>query len=127
VSAEPDKSGAPANRLRGEVAIRLGGRDYVLRPTFQALCEIETRTGQGIVALARRTAAGDVGVTETAAIVTAGLRAAGEPAAFDTVGRLILETGLAACVPAVTAFLTAALGGDAGQGGTGQGGTGDGA
>lgn len=118
---DADRGAAPANRLRGEVAIRLGGRDYVLRPTFQALCEIETRTGRGIVALARRTAAGDVGVAETAAIVTAGLRAAGEPATFDTVGRLILEAGLAACVPAVTAFLTAALGGDPGRGDSGPG------
>lgn len=106
-----DLGAAAPNRVRGEVAIRLAGRDYTLRPTFRALCEIETRTGQGLVALARRTAAGDIGFTETAAIVTAGLKAAGEPAEFDQAGRLILETGLANCVPAVTAFLAAALGG----------------
>jgi hypothetical protein len=103
--------GSVPNSLRGEVAIRLAERDYVLRPTFRALCAIETRTGQGIVALARRTAAGDLGFKEAAAIVAAGLEAAGEPAEFDAVGRLILETGLAACLPAVAAFLAAALGG----------------
>ena len=47
-----------ANKHRGEVTISLGGRSYLLRPTFAAIAEIEARSGQGLIGLARRLAAG---------------------------------------------------------------------
>ena len=54
------------NKARGEVTLSLGDRDWVLRPTFQALCEIESELGEGLIALVRRLAAGSVGVRDVA-------------------------------------------------------------
>ena len=100
-----------ANKHRGEVAISLGGRSYLLRPTFAAIAEIEARSGQGLIGLARRLAAGDIRVSDFACIVHAGLRAAGEPARFEKVGELVLEEGVANLAPAVGEFLRAAIAG----------------
>jgi hypothetical protein len=106
-----------ANPHRGEVEITLkadgGEKTFVLRPTFQALAEIEGRAGTGVVALARKAAAGELGIGEAAAIVAAGLRAAGEPAGHDKVGEMVFRTGLIEVLPAVGAFLVAGLSGGA--------------
>jgi hypothetical protein len=37
-----------ANRERGEVSVEVEGKAYTLRPTFDAICELETRSGKGI-------------------------------------------------------------------------------
>ena len=105
------ESGAVANRHRGDVEIELAGRRFLLRPTFAAIAEIEERSGQGLIALARRLAAGDIRITDVATIVTAGLRAAGEPAKRETVGEMVLDSGLGALAPAVGAFLRVAISG----------------
>ena len=105
-------SEAVANRHRGDVEIALAGRRFLLRPTFAAIAEIEERSGQGLIALARRLAAGDIRIVDVATIVTAGLRAAGEPAKRETVGEMVLETGLGPLAPAIGAFLRAAITGD---------------
>ena len=102
---------AMANPHRGEVALTLGGRSFALRPTFAAIAEIETRCGQGLVALARRLTAGDIRVSDFAVIITAGLKAAGEPARYDKVGELVLEEGVGALAPAVGEFLRQAIAG----------------
>ncbi len=35
-----------ANRERGEISVKVGEKDYTLRPTFDAICEYEKLTGQ---------------------------------------------------------------------------------
>lgn len=35
-----------ANRERGEIVVKVGEKDYTLRPTFDAICEYERITGQ---------------------------------------------------------------------------------
>lgn len=37
-----------ANKERGEKRVTVGGKDYTLRPTFDALCELEEVTGKKI-------------------------------------------------------------------------------
>lgn len=37
-----------ANGQRGEVAVTVGGKSYTLRPTFDALCELEEVSGKPI-------------------------------------------------------------------------------
>jgi len=99
----------PVNEQRGEVAITLAGKSFVLRPTYGALAEIESTLGCGIVALVRRLERGDFGVVDLAVIVTAGLKAAGEPATQDKVGEMIRQAGFAPVVKATAAFLENAL------------------
>ena len=99
------------NRQRGEVAIALGGRGFVLRPTYQALCAIESALDCGLVALYRRIVSHDFGLREITVIVTEGLIAAGEPATREKVGTMIAEAGLLSpeVVEPVTEFLALAL------------------
>ena len=101
-----------ANEHRGEVAITLVGEDYVMRPTFQCLCEIEAQTGVGIFAMARRFHASNFGISDAAIIVTAGMKAAGETGAtVKKIGEMIFETGLDKTAAPITEFLMMALGG----------------
>jgi hypothetical protein len=57
------------NPWRGEVAITLGGKNYILRPTFAALSAIEQTLGQGLVALAGKLANGAITLEELSAII----------------------------------------------------------
>ncbi|QEX18493.1 hypothetical protein FRZ44_38000 [Hypericibacter terrae] len=99
-----------ANPERGEVAITLDGRRFVMRPDFEHLVEMEVRTGVGLVELTRRIASGKYGVRDMAAIVTAGLKGAGEERAdFAKVGAMILADGLTSLVDPVNQFLINAI------------------
>ena len=82
------------NGVRGDVGITLGGKEYVLRPTYQALIEIERMTGGTMTTVARRILDGDIGMGDATAIITAGLKAAGEPATTEAVGKMVYDAGL---------------------------------
>ena len=100
-------------RQPGDIEIELGGRRFVMRPSYKAVCEIEEATGVGVPALAARVMNGQEKLTEIAAIVTAGLRAAGEPASFGKVGEMIFAAGLEKALGPAVEFLTRAIGGSA--------------
>ena len=57
----------PANPIRGEAAIPIGGRDYVLRPTFTALVAAEEELGS-LFALVERAGEGRLRLAEVAAL-----------------------------------------------------------
>lgn len=99
------------NSERGEIAIRLGGQEIVLRPTFEALVEIEQQLGQGLVALARRMATRDIGLRDAAVIVRASMVDDKPPLA--EVGRRILDQGLVTLVGPLAGFIAGALSGGA--------------
>ena len=98
-----------ANPHRGEVKIELGGKAYVMRPTFGAIAEIESRTGIGIADLAERAVRGRIKMTEMAAVVTSGLVAAGEPAVYEKVGQMIFDQGMLTVAAPVVEFLGQAV------------------
>lgn len=82
-----------------------------MRPTYQAIMEIEQAAGVGVVPIARRVLANEHGLTEAVAIITAGLRASGEPATPDKVGQMVLDDGLLNLTAPLVEFLTNALSG----------------
>lgn len=98
------------NKERGEVLVTLANRDYVLRPTFEALAHVESRLGTGIVALLRSISAGQFGVREVAAVIHAGIEAGPDKGASHVeVGRLVVDAGVMALLPMVTEFLMSAV------------------
>ena len=98
------------NKARGEITLTLGGRDWVLRPTFQALCEIESELGDGLIALVRRLAQGSVGVRDVAVIVHAGIKAVEKkPPSYDKVGQMVIEAGIVGLLGPLGEFLGAAF------------------
>ncbi len=105
-----------ADQNYGDVEIELATetgerRNFVLRPSFEAIVKIEEQTGQSIFALARRLLRGELGQQDAAHIITAGLKAAGETASFATVGEMIARSGLADVLTALGDFFGKILGG----------------
>lgn len=95
------QSAAPvvANRDRGEHLLTLEGRDYVLRPTFAAVQEIEATTGKGALELARKI--GSMSLAEMGIIASALIRAGAAPndritqmIDADAAARMVYETGM---------------------------------
>ncbi|WP_339862210.1 GTA-gp10 family protein [Paremcibacter congregatus] len=91
--------------FKNSLHLRLGGDDYRLRPTFQAIMDMEERLG-GLLGLAVRAAEGDFGLKEMTVIIWACME---ERLAFDKVGTLILAQGLTEVSPVVRALLTLCL------------------
>lgn len=95
-----------ANAYRGEVALRIGGRERVLRLTLGALCELEeTCEGGSVVALVERFETGRVLARDLLALIAAGLRGAGEAITLEEVARLEIEGGPVAAARAAAELL----------------------
>jgi hypothetical protein len=92
-----------ANPVRGEAALRVAGRDCVLRPTFAALVAAEEELGP-LFALVERAGAGQLRLAELAALFWHCL-AEREGLAREQVGEAVMATGLAGCAPAVRCLL----------------------
>ncbi len=107
------------NPLRGEIAARLGGRDYVLCLTLGALAELEAALSAGdLMALAARFEQGRLSAREAIAVIGAGLRGAGHEITDAEVARLPIDGGAAGYVRLVAELLEATFGAasQAGQG-----------
>jgi hypothetical protein len=110
----------PANSHRGEIAITLSGRTYVMRPSFEAIERIDSECGS-ILQLAQKGVR--MSASDIALVVCEGIRAHGRHVgdtivqSYDRrrVGRLIMAEGLAteAVMVPVGQFLAAALTGGA--------------
>jgi hypothetical protein len=117
--AEPSKDGTAqaANALRGEHMLTLGGVEYLLRPSHEAITIIEQKTGGALLQLARDASIGTMPNNEMAIVATALIRAGASDAMTKNVGEkrigeLIFEEG----TTKVTSRLALVLA-DASQGG----------
>jgi Phage tail tube protein, GTA-gp10 len=91
-----------ANRRRGEVACRIGGRLYPLRLTLGALAEIEDAFAAGsLAALGERLGGGGVTAGDLGILLTAALNGAGARLDSEEVGALVE----AADLPGIAAAL----------------------
>mgnify|MGYP000853898188 FL=1 len=106
-----------ANAHRGETEIALGGTTYVLRPTFEALVEIERQVGKPVLALINESQAQGLPLDVLAVVVTECLRAHGRETGDRSmqhfnkprIADLIYQEGLVRVLPAVMAVLVAAV------------------
>ncbi len=87
------------------MTLTLEGTDYRLRPTFQAIMDIEERLG-GIVGLAVKAADGDFGLKEMTVIIWATME---ERQNFEQLGQFILQAGIVRVSPVVRDLLTLCL------------------
>ena len=91
------------NRLRGEAAIRVGGCERVLRPTFAALVAAEDELGP-LFALVERAGEGRLRLAELAALFWHCL-AEREGVTREAVGEAVMATGLAGCAAPLRCLL----------------------
>src|SRR5690348_2529325 len=93
-----------ANPRRGEVALRLAGRDHTLRLTLNALAEIEAALGAGdLSGLGRRLAGGSLRAADLVALLGATLRGGGSILDDAEVGALVEAGDLPAVADALAA------------------------
>ena len=117
-----------ANPHRGEIAVTLDGREFVLRPDFEAAAAIDTALGS-VVEVARRGVADPAALSlqELSVILTEGIKASGRAAKSDDahvgvqkVKRLIFEAGVPSVIGPVMQFLALAITGGAKPDATGN-------
>jgi hypothetical protein len=101
-----------SNPERGDVEIELGGQKFVMRPTFEAMVQMEQATGIGMLDLALRAGGGTLGISETTHIICAGITAAtGNRATFDKFGPMVFKKGIMSTIKPVADLMANALSG----------------
>ncbi len=98
-----------ANEFRGDVSLTLGERTLTLRPTYEAMAQIETEMGMGLLALVRQFAHQDIGVLQLACVIHLAAKAGGSDIERVEVGALIIGSGFADAAKAATDLLTNAV------------------
>ena len=86
-----------ANQQRGEVTLELVGKKYTLRPTFEALCELEDRLNLGILEIFNILHGGDIRLRFISAVVWSGIWGYDKDKApsYEEVGDMVMKTGIA--------------------------------
>lgn len=93
----------PPNPERGEAAIMVGGRQYLLRPSFAALVAAEEDLGP-LFALVERAGEGRLGLQEIATLFWHCCPDRGAMTR-DAMGDAVLAMGLAACATPLRSLL----------------------
>lgn len=85
-----------ANEQRGEVDIEIANKTYSMRPSFEAMCEIEAKTGKSIAQLSHHILNMQATAVEFLVIILAGTRAANHKSMPDKegIGQTIIEFGI---------------------------------
>lgn len=111
-----------ANPDRGEHELTLGGRTYLLRPSFAATRAIETRTGKSLLALVRLGNIGELTFDQVGIVAAEYIRAGAEDEMTRAVdperlAELAYEGGISAAMARLTmCMLDAASGGRSASG-----------
>jgi len=104
------------NKFTGTFEITLGGKEYTLRPSFEALVEFEDKTGKATNEAFQEMLEGKMSFKTIAAAIWAGIL--GEAAwqndrskelKYPVVGELIRKDGLQSHVASASQFFTMAL------------------
>lgn len=98
------------NQHRGDVSLKLGETEYTLRPTFEALSEIERLTGMGLIPLVMKFRTLDFTLAQLKAIISEGIKASGAKVPGE-LGALILEETPTVLAPQLAVFLSNAISG----------------
>lgn len=101
---------SPANPVRGEASVRVGGAELVLRPSFTALVAAEQELGP-LFALVERAAAGGLALAEIVALFWHCLRDRPEGLTRGALGEAVAAGGLANATPALGVLLRQILSG----------------
>jgi len=103
-----------------EVSITIGEEEYLLTPSFQAIIDIEQRTGKAITAIIYAAQSSIISFSDIVTIVWAGIKAnykATKPAEmknlpkWDDLAENIQKVGFAKVLPGVLEFMVAVMNG----------------
>jgi hypothetical protein len=95
------------NPQRGEVAIRVDGRDHVMRLTLGVLAELEERlAARSLLGLAERFETGGVPTAELIALLAAGIRGGGGSVSEDELASACIDGGAVGAMKAAMLLLS---------------------
>ena len=110
-----------ANPQRGEVAIRIDGREHVMRLTLGALAGLEGRLKvTSLLGLAEKFETGAVATAELIALLAAGIRGGGGTVGEDELAEAEIEGGAVGAMKAGLLLLSRTFQPETGQPVTGQ-------
>ena len=102
-----------ANKYRNEVEVNLDGGKYTLRPTFNALAEIEDHFNTSLFKVIEMVTRGELRLKDAFFILECGIKASGSTFERDQLEYHISQAGNNNVLIAIGTFLTAAtLSGD---------------
>jgi len=99
-----------ANPLRAETEVKLGNKQITLRPSFQALCEIEEELGESILNILTNIASKGLTLKQQASIIYYGSKAGGYLLTKDEVEKLLIQRGIGYNYLKIIEFLKKAIG-----------------
>jgi len=95
-------------KTRGEMSIQIDGKDYTMVPSFQAIDGIDS-CGKGIIELAMRASDGTLLSSEIVNVIHQGILASGEKIDRDTIGKAMMDAGVANYYSIALDFLKVAM------------------
>ena len=99
------------NKARGEISIKLGKKTYIMRPTFHALCSIESQIEKSIIDLLLNIVENKPKISEIHTILKYGMEAYQQTLIHEEdLANLIHETGIVNLLPKVIEFLEYGIG-----------------
>ena len=112
--AEAPAASVPANKYRGEHTLELAGKTYKLRPSYDAIVEMEDATGHSLMELTLKADGQRLRLPQAAAVSVALIKAgATDPltaaVSAERIGQLIYEEGLVKVVIRLTLCLNDAV------------------
>jgi hydroxypyruvate isomerase len=99
-----------ANPHRGELDIVLAGRNHTLRPSFQALSEMENALGQSLVWLLAGVPDQGLRLEAMVIIIAAATKAAGQALSPDDIRLALENTDISHTLRCLVTFLERGLG-----------------
>ena len=101
-----------ANTLRNEIDLKLGSKNFKLRASFNAICEIEDHFDKSLAEITINDLGnGKMKAAGLKAIILAGIRGAGSTATEEEVEEGIVETGIVETTNSLVSFLSQAFAG----------------
>jgi hypothetical protein len=106
-----------ANAVVGEILLKIGDREFTLRPSFNGLAEIESRADCGILQLAKHISEGGIRIKFLVAMIYGGIVGATPDRqkpeiTYDELGELVIKNNYISLVPEVVKWFGAAIVGD---------------
>lgn len=100
------------NKNRGEVSIKLAGITYIMRPSFQAICSIESEIGKSILDILINLPKEKIKLCEMESIIKHGIIAYGSNPKINhgNIGELIYGEGVVNILPSIIEFLELSMG-----------------
>jgi len=83
-----------ANQYKGEIKGKLGDKERTFRLTFESIVNIESRAGKSIMEISSNIASNKFSFKDVLTILHEGLEATGNKLTVETVGDMIMKTGL---------------------------------